>query len=751
VLSDSSIPGFYRLSISARIDALGKLGVLSSAQMQRLKDGDQLLSLENADKMIENVVATFNLPFAIAPNFLINGRDYLVPMVVEEPSIVAGVSAAAKMARAGGGFEVEQKESLLAGQIQLLEIDDQDRAIQSLVAKKNALLEMANALMGKLVARGGGARDIEFFKYRLSDGRWTILLHILVDTCDAMGANLVNSLCEQLSGELEELTEGKTVLRILSNLTDRSLAKAKVIMPLESLATETLSAEEIRDRIVIATDLANADPYRATTHNKGIMNGVDAVAIATGNDWRALEAAAHAYAVKRGSYRSLSSWAVTPDGDLLGQLVMPIKVGIVGGSLKANPGASLGLKIAAVSSAAELACMMGAVGLAQNFAALRALVGDGIQRGHMRLHARSVAASIGASAEYFDDIVAGMLETGDVKAWKAEELAAELESAKGEHETYADRRWADAGKGVAAGKVILLGEHAVVYDKHALALPLPEAVTAHVVEQEELTSLTVHEQDRVRQIDLGEAGKSGIAAALSLIMRSLDLGGQRFSVRVSSRIPAAMGLGSSAAFAVAIIRAFDDLFTLGLGHREVDQLAFECEKISHGTPSGIDNNLATYAEPVLFSKSSASRTKPIKLTKPTPLVIASSGISGSTLDQVAGVRIRHDRDPALYQMIFNEIDEMSLAGAEALRDGDFDTLGSLMNVCHGLLNAMEVSTPELEKMIQIARQEGAIGAKLTGGGGGGSIVALCPGREEEVASALRVAGYQVIRMTPSAH
>jgi hydroxymethylglutaryl-CoA reductase len=297
----------------------------------------------------------------------------------------------------------------------------------------------------------------------------------------------------------------------------------------------------------------------------------------------------------------------------------------------------------------------------------------------------------------------------------------------------------------------LLGEHAVVYDKHALALPLPEAVTAHIIEQEELTNLTVHEQDRARQIDLGEAGKSGIAAALSLIMRHLNLGGQRFSIRIHSRIPAAMGLGSSAAFAVAIIRAFDDLFDLGLGDRKVDQLAFECEKISHGTPSGIDNNLATYAEPVLFSKSSATRTKPIKLMKPTPLVIAASGIRGSTMDQVAGVRIRHDRDPALYQMLFNEMDEMSLAGAEALRNGDFDTLGSLMNVCHGLLNAIEVSTPELEKMIQIARQQGAVGAKLTGAGGGGSIVALCPGTEEEVAAGLRNAGFQVIRMTPSAH
>lgn len=744
MLSDSSIPGFYRLSVSERIDTLESLGILSQEDTRRLKNGEQLLSLESADKLIENVIGTFQLPFAIAPNFIINGRDYLVPMVVEEPSIVAGVSAAAKLARAGGGFRAELKESLLAGQIQLIDIDDPDRTIQALVTGKKDLLGKANVMLGKLVARGGGARDIEYFKYRLGGGQWTVVLHILVDTQDAMGANLVNTLCERLSGEIEELTGAKTVLRILSNLADRSLVSANVTIPLASLATESFSCEEIRDRIVIAAELADADPYRAATHNKGIMNGVDAVAIATGNDWRSLEAAAHAFAVKRGAYRSLSSWRVAADGDLLGQLSMPVKVGVVGGSLRANPGVLLGLKIAAVSSAAELACMIGAVGLAQNFAALRALAGDGIQQGHMRLHARSVAASVGVSAEHFDDVVGGMLETGDVKAWKARELLTEMKS--GDAETPTDHRGDNTGKGVAAGKVILLGEHAVVYDKHALALPLPESVIVHVTEQEEVTSLTLLEQGQTTNVDLGEEGKSGIAAALSLIMRRLDLGGQSFAIRIHSGIPTAMGLGSSAAFAVAIIRAFDDLFDLRLGDRKVDQLAFDCEKITHGTPSGIDNNLATYGEPVLFSKSSATRTKPIKLTELPPMVVAASGVRASTLEQVAGVRARYERDPALYGMLFNEMDEMSLAGAEALRNGDYQTLGVLMNICHGLLNAIEVSIPVLEKMIQIARLEGAIGAKLTGAGGGGSIVALCPGREEQVANGLRNAGFQVIRM-----
>lgn len=746
MLTDSRIPGFYRLTISARIDALAALGVFSSQEAQALQDGSHLLAVETADKMIENVIGTFGLPFAVAPNFLINGREYVVPMVVEEPSIVAGVSGAAKIARTGGGFRVELKESLLAGQIQLVDIVAPDAVIQTLVANKEKLLQQANTLQPRLFARGGGAHDIEFFKYRLADGQWTVVLHILVDTCDAMGANLVNSVCESLAAAIETLSGGRAVLRILSNLADRSLAEAHVVMPLASLATDSFAAEEVRDRIVVATQLAEVDPYRAATHNKGIMNGVDAVAIATGNDWRAIEAGAHAFAVKKGVYRSLSRWSVASNGDLVGSLQMPVKVGVVGGSLKANPGVALGLRIAAVSSAAELACMMVAVGLAQNFAALRALATDGIQKGHMGLHARSIAASVGVPAEHFDAVVAKMIESGDVKPWKAEALVAEFRSDAGKEGADSDSRWADAGVGVASGKVILLGEHAAVYSKHVLALPLSDAVTARIMEQESGTELTLHEQDTVTEVELSEPGDSGIAAALSLIMRRLKVSGQCFSIRIESRIPMAMGLGASASFAVAIIRGFDDLLKLGLHDRDVDQLAFDCEKLAHGTPSGIDNNLATYGQPVLFSKSSATRTKPIPLPESPPVVVAASGIRGSTLEQVAGVRARHARDPALYDMIFNEIDEMSIAGAAALRSGDYETLGALMNVCHGMLNAIEVSTPELEKMIQIARQHGASGAKLTGAGGGGSIVALCPGCENEVSAALRAAGYQIIRL-----
>lgn len=742
---DSRIPDFFRMTIVERIDALASLGALSADDVDALTSGRPLLPVESADKLIENVIGTYSLPFAVAPNFRINGRDYLVPMVVEEPSIVAGLSGAAKLARDGGGFTVSVGESLLAGQIHLIDIDDPDTIIFALNRHVPQLLIMANQVLPNLEARGGGCRDIEFGKSQLPDGRWTIVLHLLTDTQDAMGANLVNTVCERIAPEVEALAGGRAVLKILSNLTDRSLHTANVIFPLASLVTSEFSAESVRDDIVLATQIANADPHRAATHNKGIMNGVDAVAIATGNDWRAIEASAHAYAGRNGGYRSLSEWRVTAGGDLKGQLTLPLKVGIVGGSLRANPGAELGLRIAGVETAADLAAIMASVGLAQNFAALRALVTHGIQRGHMRLHARSVASAAGVPAEHFEKVVRSMIESGDVKTWKAQELTAELSRVSHDADDPAED-FSAAAVGIAAGKVILLGEHAAVYDRHAVALPLSNAVTARIIGGGSGIRLSLCERGIERQVVFDESVDPGISAALVLILRRLKIEARDFAIRIESRIPSAMGLGSSAAFVVAIIRAFDRLLSLGLDDRSVDSLAFDCEKLAHGTPSGIDNNLATYGQPVLFSKSSATRTKPIALSEPPPIVVASSGIRGITKDQVAGVRVRFDRNQAIYNTIFDEIDELSVAGAVALRDRDYETLGSLMNVCHGFLNAIEVSIPELETMIQIARSNGAIGAKLTGAGGGGSIVALCPDCEDAVAAALGAAGHAIIRL-----
>ncbi|MDZ7644436.1 MAG: hydroxymethylglutaryl-CoA reductase, degradative [Woeseiaceae bacterium] len=421
-MKDSQIPGFYRLSIAERLEQLVAKGALQRTDADRLLRGETVLNARTADSMIENVVGVFGLPLAVAPNFLVDGRERLAPLVVEEPSIVAGLSSAAKLARVGGGFTIDAGESLLIGQLQLLEIDDADDAIRRLNLHGSELLRLANVMQPKLLARGGGVRDIEYHKYRLQDGRWTVVLHLLVDTCDAMGANLVNTICEGIAPRVETLTGGRAAMKILSNLADRALVTARVTLPLEELGEQAFAADFVRDAIIQATDFADIDPHRAATHNKGIMNGIDALAIATGNDWRAIEAGAHAYATRRGGYRSLTRWRADANGDLQGELTIPLKVGIVGGALLTNPAVRLGQAIAGAESAADLAALMAAVGLAQNFAALRALVTHGIQKDHMSLHARSVAAGAGAPPELFDQVVSRLVASGEVKAWKAREL-----------------------------------------------------------------------------------------------------------------------------------------------------------------------------------------------------------------------------------------------------------------------------------------------------------------------------------------
>jgi len=741
---DSRIPGFFRKSISERIDSLVETGGLDTESARLLKSGLPLLPTDRADRMIENVIGTFGLPFAVVGNFIVDGRDRLVPMVVEEPSIVAGLSGAAKLARHGGGFVSHCDEYLLAGQIQLVDVADPEAACKAILSARDKLLAEADRSLERLVQRGGGARDLDCRIVELADGSRSVVVHVYLDTCDAMGANLVNTVCEALAPRIEERVAGRAVLRILSNLADRAVVTSTVRFPLETLRAQGFEADEVRDGIVLAAGLAVADPYRATTHNKGVMNGIDAVAIATGNDWRAIEAAAHAYAARDGSYRSLTRWKVGPTGDLVGEIAVPLKVGIVGGSLRANPGVEVGLEIADAETALDLAKLMAAVGLAQNFAALRALVTHGIQRGHMRLHARSVASTAGVPPHLFDKVVAGLIDSGEIKTWKAEELMQAIEAP--EQDERAVPASGTTGHGAAAAKVILLGEHAAVYDKHVLALPLEAAVNATITRSGAGLEFDFVELGRRKDIDLkASAGPgAGIASALELIMRELGIEDRGFHVQVESRVPAAMGLGSSAAFAVAIVRALADLLALDLPVDRVNEIAFACEKLAHGTPSGIDNTLAAYARPVLYRKSAKPPTRQLSLPESPPIVVASSGKPGITREQVAGVKSRAEQSPGFFAKIFDEIDAISLAGADALQAADYDKLGALMNLCHGYLNAIGVSTPELETMVGIARDAGAVGAKLTGAGGGGSIVALCPGREDAVADALLMQGYDII-------
>ncbi len=742
-MSDSRIAGFYQLPVVDRIQQLYERGFIDQETARSLAAGTPLLPRDTAECMIENVIGVFGLPFGVAPNFLVNKKDYVVPMVVEEPSIVAGVSGAAKLFRETGGFAATSMEPILTGQVQIVGVKEAEDVTRRLLDSTDELLAIANATQPNLQARGGGARAIEVFRHMTPSGEPMVALHLLVDTRDAMGANIVNTMCEGLASRVEEIAGAKTGLRILSNLADRSLVTVRGRIALHTLATEDRPAEEVRDAIVLANDFANADPYRAATHNKGIMNGIDAIAIATGNDWRAIEAGAHAFAVRDGAYRALTRWSVSSGGDLEGELTIPLKVGIVGGSLESNPGARIGLLLCGVSAATELAELMAATGLAQNFAALKALATEGIQKGHMSLHARSVAVSAGVPDQVFDQVVSAMIASGDVKTWKAKELMDEFSN---DANVSAEELTANTASGTAFGKVILLGEHAVVYGRHALALPLAQAVTATVREVSDKVLLSVPGWNISEEWLPGDPKHDGAAGAVALIMGELRINDRPFEIRISSRVPIGMGLGSSASFAVAVIRAFDALLGLGQSEEEINDLAFRCEKIAHGKPSGIDNDIATFGQPILFRSGDKGGKEVINLSEALPLVIAASGSRGVTRDQVAAVRQRYERSRSMISKIFDQIDDISIAGVAALGRRDYEELGSLMNVCHGLLNALGVSTPELERMIAIARTAGAMGAKLTGAGGGGSIVALCPGKVEEVAGALAAAGYQIIGM-----
>ena len=733
-MNDSLISGFYRLDIQQRIERLEQRGLLSADDAAALREGRHVLLPAAADRVIENVIGVFGLPFAISPNFIINGTGRLAPMVVEEPSIVAGLSFAAALASRNGGFRASCDESLLAGQIHVANVADAASAAAGIEAAADELLAAANAVHPRLNERGGGVREVEVRRLSLPGGEATLVVHLLVDTRDAMGANLVNTICEAVAPRVAEICGGTVAMRILSNLADRSLATARVTYRAEQLAVDDLDGAAVRDAIVMTSDIAAADPYRAATHNKGIMNGIDAVAIATGNDWRAIEAGAHAYAGLDGQYRPLSRWSVGNGGELVGEIRIPLKVGTVGGTLAANPAAALGLRIAGVESAAELAQLMAAVGLAQNFAALRALATSGIQKGHMRLHARSLVAAAGISGDRFDAAVEQLVASGEISETRARAIAARLET---------ERPQDDKPMGTAAGKVILLGEHAAVYGKHALALPIAGAVTATVQESERLT-LQVPDWQLSREIS-SHAG--GVDAAVHRVLENLGVRQRGFTIRVRSALPRAMGLGSSAAFAVAIVRAFDRLLELSLGDERVNEIAFDCEKLAHGNPSGVDNTLATFARPMLFQSGESFQVEELELVRQPPIVIACGHQPGVTHEQVAGVRARYEAQPAAYAAIFDQIDGLSIAGAKALVAGDYAELGQLMNIGQGLLNALGVSTPELERMIDIARQAGAAGAKLTGAGGGGSIVAICPGAEQAVVAALRAGGYSTIDLS----
>ena len=423
----SRITGYYNLSIAERRAKLTKAAGIAPGDVNAFGE-DGGLSVEAADHMIENVIGTFDLPLGIALNFLINGKEVLVPFAIEEPSVVAGASFMAKLSRASGGFHATATDPIMIGQIQIIRLVDLNAARLKLFEHKDELLAEATLADPVLKKFGGGARDIEVRVIDDSPIGPFLVLHLLYDVRDAMGANAVNTACEKLAPLIESITGGKVHLRILSNLADKRLARARVTVPVSELTIgfEQYKGETVRDGIIAAWAFAACDPYRAATHNKGIMNGVDAVVIATGNDWRAVEAGAHAYAARTGRYSSLSTWGRDASGNLVGTLEMPMAVGIIGGATRVHPAAQAAIKLMGVTSARELAEIVVSVGLAQNMAALRALATEGIQRGHMSLHARQVAIAAGAAGELIEKIAARMVAEKIVRIDRAEELLKEL-------------------------------------------------------------------------------------------------------------------------------------------------------------------------------------------------------------------------------------------------------------------------------------------------------------------------------------
>ncbi len=415
----SRLPGFYKLSFMERLKVVKEFAGLTDEEVAMLLNTGSL-PITLAERMIENVIGVFHLPFAVATNFLINGRDYLVPMVIEEPSVVAAASNAAKIVRAGGGFKASTTPPVMIGQIQLTKVKDPQEAKDIILGEKDRILEIANEQDPILVKLGGGAKDLEVRIIDTMKGPM-VIVHLLVDVRDAMGANAVNTMAEAVAPYIEKITGGKVYLRIVSNLAVKRLARAECIVP-----KEVLGGEEVVEGILYAYAFAAADPFRAATHNKGIMNGIIAVALATGNDTRALEAGAHAYAAMSGRYVPLSVWERTERGDLGGYLELPIAVGIVGGATRSNPIAKIALKILGVKTANELAEVMVSVGLANNLAALKALATEGIQRGHMRLHARNIAIAAGATGELIDKVAEQMVKEGKIRLDRAREILAEL-------------------------------------------------------------------------------------------------------------------------------------------------------------------------------------------------------------------------------------------------------------------------------------------------------------------------------------
>jgi len=721
-LRTSRIPGFYRLPVEQRLAFLARSFNLSDEQVAMLRNGNAL-RVEHAVNMVENAIGVLGVPLGLGLNFLVDGREHLVPMAVEEASIIAAASKAAMIIRRGGGFFTSVDDPVMIGQIQVLDLEDPQKAAQAICERKQDVIDAANQSAVRMCRRGGGVFDLET---RVIDGNDKIgpmlIVHLLYNVCEAMGANAVNYACEAAGPLIGEITGGRVCLRILSNLADRRLARAEFSLPVEHLKDDNLSGEQVAMKMVEAGRFAEYDPYRATTNNKGVFNGICAAALALGQDWRAIEAGGHAYAARTGNYTSLTSYEYE-DGCLRGKIELPLQVGWVGGAVNSHPGVKILRTISSVRSSRQLAGLLASVGLGQNFTATLALSTDGIQKGHMALHARSVAISVGVPTDQVEFVTQEMIKRGEVKVAVAEELYRKIDP-RPALKSVRDELPVTA---FAHGKVVLFGEHSVVYNYPGITCTIDKGLDVRISRDPDGPRFLHPRFKQVFPIPKADQDIRLFSRAADHALEIYGLQNAPIAIKIESDLIPGMGLGSSAAFSVGICSALRRYKHLDQ-ERKWDSGIFEdaqkLESVFHGNPSGMDAATVLSEGVLWFRKGPPREILPIRVPTSATGILCIVEPGARTLELVQRVQRNRERDPKMINGILEEIGNITVDAGIALGTGDMKETGRLMFKNHEFLARLGVSTPALDDAVELLLDRGVLGAKLTGGGGGGAVVAL---------------------------
>jgi len=728
----SRISGFYRLPVERRLAHIARNYNLTEKEVQQIRDGNTL-RIEHAINMVENAIGVLGLPLGLGLNFLVDDVDYIVPMAIEEASIIAAASKSALLIRQDGGFRTEIDDPVMIGQIQVLDIENTREAIDKIVENKNEIIEQANLASPRMVQRGGGTFDLETRLIDKSDDNEEMLVvHLLFDVREAMGANAINTACEAVGPVIEKLSGGRVNLRILSNLADQRLARAEFDLDFQYLATEELSGEEVAKRMIEADQLAYIDPYRASTGNKGVFNGICAAALALGQDWRAIEAGGHAFAARSGQYRSLTRFSIRGN-KLHGSIVLPLQVGWIGGAVNSHPGFRLLRKISGIRNSNELSGVLASVGLGQNFAACLALSTVGIQKGHMALHARSVAISIGVPTEDVETVAHEMIDRGTVKVSEAEQI----------YRNILKKREMQEGNGgkdellvveEAPGKVVLFGEHATVYNLPGITTAIDIGIKVRVYRDPDGPRFFNPHFKQPFDAPKSDQDIRLFSKAADRALSMYHLEREPIAVQIESQLVPGMGLGSSAAFSAALCSALRKYKGIesprnwsGSFFEDVQRL----ESIFHGHPSGIDAATVLSEGVVWFRKGPPREILPIRLDKPIAGIICLVEPGARTIDLVRKVRQSRDLNRKRVDRILDEIGKLTVDAGIALGIGNYSEVGSMMFRNHQLLAKLGVSTPTLDKAVEDLLERGVLGAKLTGSGGGGAVIALVEWEQQQ--------------------